>query len=80
MFEIHENYIINDKGEKTVVVINIDEYNKIKELLKSLGDIDNIDINYNIARGLKDIEEGKIFSIDSLYGEEKVSTCITRFI
>ena len=71
MFEIHENYIINDKGEKTAVVINMDEYYKIKEILKSLGDIDSIDVNYNIARGLKDIEDGKIFSLDSLLGEEK---------
>ena len=71
MFEIHENYIINDKGEKTAVVINIDEYNKIKEILKSLGDIDSIDVNYNIARGLKDVEDGKVFSLDSLFGEEK---------
>lgn len=76
MFEIHENYIINDKGQKTAVVINIDEYNKIKEILKSLGDIDSIDVNYNIARGLKDIEDGKVFSLDSLLGEEKDAASI----
>lgn len=44
ILEIHENYIVNEKGEKTAVVINIDEYNKIKEILKSLGDIDSVDV------------------------------------
>lgn len=76
MLEIHENYIINDKGEKTAVVINIDEYNKIKEILKSLGDIDSIDVNYNIAKGLKDVEDGKVFSIDTLFGDEKDAASI----
>lgn len=76
MLEIHENYIINDKGEKTAVVINIDEYNKIKEILKSLGDIDSIDVNYNIAKGLKDVEDEKVFSIDTLFRDEKDAASI----
>jgi uncharacterized protein with ACT and thioredoxin-like domain len=76
MLEIHENYIINDKGEKTAVVINIDEYNKIKELLKSLGDINCIDVNFNIAQGLKDIEEQKVFPLESIFGVEKDAALI----
>ncbi|NMM65257.1 hypothetical protein HBE96_21980 [Clostridium sp. P21] len=76
MLEIHENYIVNDKGETTAVVINIDEYNKIKEILKSLGDIDSIDVNYNIAKGLKDVEDGKVFSIDTLFEDEKDAASI----
>jgi uncharacterized protein with ACT and thioredoxin-like domain len=71
MLEIHENYNINDKGEKTAVVIDIEEYNKIKEILKTLGDIDCIDVNYAIASGLKDVESGNIYSIDTIFGDEK---------
>ena len=71
MIEIHEKYVVDDKGRKTAVIINIEEFEAIKKAIKYLEDYDCLDINYNIAKGLKDIEEGKVHPIEKLFEEEK---------
>ena len=67
--KIHEKYIVNENGEKTAVVISIEEYNRIKELLMSIEKVDCVDINNNIAKALKDIETGRVYSLESIFGD-----------
>ena len=74
--EIHEKYIVNENGEKTAVVISIEEYNRIKEILAAIEEVDCIDINQNIAKALKDIEEGRVYSLESIFGDENDAASI----
>jgi PHD/YefM family antitoxin component YafN of YafNO toxin-antitoxin module len=67
MLNINEKYIVNDKGEKTAVIIELKDYEKIVSLLEYLDEFDCLDVNFNIAKGLKDLEEGRIYDIDNLF-------------
>jgi PHD/YefM family antitoxin component YafN of YafNO toxin-antitoxin module len=53
MVNIHKSYLVNEKGKKSAVIIKNDEF-------------DCLDIDANIAKGLKDIEAGKVYDIEKL--------------
>ena len=70
MIKIHEKFVVNDKGEKTAVILDIKEYNELIKMLKDMEEFDCLDINENIARGLKDVEDNNIYPIESLFSEK----------
>ena len=70
MIKIHEKFVVNDKGEKTAVILDIKEYNELIKMLKDMEEFDCLDINGNIARGLKDVEDNNIYPIESLFSEK----------
>lgn len=43
MIQLHEQFIVDDKGKKSGVIIRIDEYNKILDVLEEYDDIKDVD-------------------------------------
>jgi len=43
MIQLHEQFIVDDKGKKSGVIIQIEEYNKILDVLEEYEDIKDLD-------------------------------------
>ncbi len=43
MLALHEQYIVNDKGKKTAIVLSYKEWEKIRAILEEFDDISTYD-------------------------------------
>jgi len=68
MLPIRERYITDENGKRTAVVIDIEDYNKIKKILEEY-DYDTQDVNVDIAIALKEVERGQVKPIQELFGD-----------
>lgn len=66
MLHLKEHYIINEKGEKTKVVLDIEDYKKIMEELEELESIkaydeakDSGETAVNFDEAIKDIKQNR---------------------
>ena len=68
MLPIRERYITDENGKRTAVVIDIEDYTKIKKILEEY-DYDTQDVNVDIAIALKEVERGQVKPIQELFGD-----------
>jgi|LSQX01.3.fsa_nt_gb PHD/YefM family antitoxin component YafN of YafNO toxin-antitoxin module len=69
MIPIRERYITDEKGKKTAVVIDIEDYKRIKKILKEHEEYDTMNVNEDIARALVDVEKQQLKSVDEVFGD-----------
>jgi len=62
MLELNERYIVDREGKKSAVILDIEEFEGLMELLKEYGGIepyDTEDVNRDIIEAFKDLKKGK---------------------
>lgn len=59
MLELNERYIIDREGKKSAVILDIEEFERLMELLKEYEEIeyDTEDVNEDIIEALKDLKK-----------------------
>ena len=65
MLKFNERYIVDRGGKKTAVVIDIEEFEGLMELLKRYEEIetyDTEDVTEDIIEAFKDLKKGRIHS------------------
>jgi len=69
MLSINEKYITDENGKRTAVIIDIEDYNKIKNMLEKYEEYDTLNVNEDIAKALKEVERGQVKPIKELFGD-----------
>ena len=71
MLGLKEKYIIDVNGNKTAVIIDIKDYDRLMTILGEYEEFDSQNVNYDIARGLKDVVDEKCVSVAEFFGEAR---------
>jgi len=71
MLSVREKYITDENGKRTAVVIDIEDYKKIKKIIEEYDGYDTRNINEDIAIALKEVEQGQVKPIHELFGDLK---------
>jgi len=72
MLELNERYIVDREGKKSAVVLDIEEFERLMELLKEYEGIepyDTEDVNRDIIEAFKDLKRGKIHPAREILNE-----------
>ena len=72
MLKFNERYIVNRGGKKTAVVIDIEEFEGLMELLKKYEEIemyDTEDVTEDIIEAFKDLKKGRVHSAREILNE-----------
>ncbi len=72
MLKINEQYIVDRGGKKTAVVIGIEEFGGLMELVKKYDTIetyDTEDVTEDIIEAFKDLKKGRVYSARELLNE-----------
>jgi len=72
MLKFDERYIVDRGGKKTAVVIDIEEFEGLMELLKRYEEIemyDTEDVTEDIIEAFKDLKKGKTHSAREILNE-----------
>ena len=65
MLKLNERYIVDRDGKKSAVVIDMEEFEGLVELLKEYEEIETYDtenVTEDIIEAFKDLKKGKIYS------------------
>ncbi len=63
MVELNERYIVDKDGKKSAVILDIEDFKGVMELLKKYEEIethDTEDVTEDIIEAFKDLKKGKI--------------------
>ena len=72
MLKFNERYIVDRGGEKMAVILDIEEFEKLMELLKKYGEIetyDTEDVTEDIIEAFKDLKKGRVHSAREILNE-----------
>ena len=72
MLKINERYIVDRGGKKTAVVIGIEEFGGLMELVKKYDTIetyDTEDVTEDIIEAFKDLKKGRVYSAREILNE-----------
>ena len=72
MLKINERYIVDRSGKKTAVVIGIEEFGGLMELVKKYDTIetsDTEDVTEDIIEAFKDLKKGRVHSAREILNE-----------
>ncbi|MEA1999022.1 MAG: hypothetical protein U9N61_06855 [Euryarchaeota archaeon] len=72
MLKINEQYIVDSGGRKTAVVIGIEEFGGLMELVNKYDTIetyDTEDVTEDIIEAFKDLKKGRVYSARELLNE-----------
>jgi len=72
MLKFNERYIVNRGGKKTAVVIDIEEFEGLMELVKKYEEVetyDTGDVTKDIIEAFKDLKKGRIHSAREILNE-----------
>lgn len=57
MLKVHEKYVVDERGRKTAVVLNVREYRRLLERLEDLEDALNLDEAKRASTGSRPYDE-----------------------
>ncbi|NQE05785.1 hypothetical protein C5S32_07935 [ANME-1 cluster archaeon GoMg1] len=72
MLELDERYIVDREGKKSAVILDIEEFEGLMEMLKEYGGIetyDTEDVTRDIIEAFKDLKKGKIHPAREILNE-----------
>jgi len=72
MLKFNERYIVNRGGKKTAVVIDIEEFEGLMELVKKYEEVetyDTGDVTEDIIEAFKDLKKGRVHSAREILNE-----------
>ncbi len=72
MLKFNERYIVNRSGKKTAVVIDIEEFEGLMELVKKYEEVetyDTEDVTEDIIEAFKDLKKGRVHSAREILNE-----------
>ena len=72
MLKFNERYIVNRGGKKTAVVIDIEEFEGLMELVKKYEEVetyDTEDVTEDIIEAFKDLKKGRVHSAREILNE-----------
>ena len=72
MLKFKERYIVDRGGKKTAVVIDIEEFEGLMELVKKYEEIetyDTEDVTEDIIEAFKDLKKGRVHSAREILNE-----------
>ena len=72
MLRINERYIVDRGGKKTAVVIGIEEFWGLMELVNKYDEIetyDTEDVTEDIIEAFKDLKKGRVYSAREILNE-----------
>ena len=72
MLKFNERYIVDRGGKKTAVVIDIEEFEGLMELVKKYEEVetyDTEDVTEDIIEAFKDLKKGRVHSAREILNE-----------